>query len=253
MKRLSESELVLVEDLIWKNVSLAQISKVTGRQKSTLYHHYKRIRGKRFHEPEFEVNCPEVEGEIAGVFAGDGSQYYNRCNWHYEVNVHFGRLDYAYYVKELFEGYFHKEFRLGKQSPTVYRLRTQSRKIFAYFHTYLDYDPAVKHSTVKLKDMKLSRGFKIGFLRGLVDTDGTVCRCKDKRIRIAFFTTSKALAQQTKLLLEEFGFEAFVSVREKDGLKDCFSTYLFNGSVKPFLRLIMPFRERKLRALSVEA
>lgn len=36
----------------------------------------------------------EKEGEIAGIFAGDGSQYFEPKAYYYEVNVHFGGHNY---------------------------------------------------------------------------------------------------------------------------------------------------------------
>lgn len=255
MQRLSEGELFLVKTMIESGESLAQISQITGRRKSTLYFHYKKILGKKFQEPKFETNFSEIEGEIAGIFAGDGSQHYQKSNWQYQVNVHFGNLEYAEYVKQLFDKYFNKNFRLTKESKGRYRLRSESKKIFNHFKNYLDYVPQVKHSTVRLKHLDFPTGFKIGFLRGLVDTDGTICKCKDNRIRVAFTTTSETLANQTKSLLEGFGFKAFITTPKtrRLNLKDCHSTYLFNGSVKPFIRLVGPYKARKFGALSVEA
>ncbi|MBI4210700.1 MAG: hypothetical protein HY544_04315 [Candidatus Diapherotrites archaeon] len=248
MSRLTFEEKGLVEKLILQGVSLNKISKITGRNKSTLYWYYAKLKGgKKFEEPQFETNYSELEGEIVGIFAGDGSQHHAKDRGSYAVNVHFGKLEYVKYVKGLFESYFNKKFRLKKESMGRFRLTTYSKKIFWHFMSYLDYVPQIKHCTVKLKRADFPREFKIGFLRGLVDTDGTICRCKDKRIRIAFYTTSESLANQTKSLLAEFGFHSFTSVNHRANLKDCHSTYLLSRSVGSFIELIRPYKARKFQ------
>ena len=106
----------------------------------------------------------------------DGSQYHDRNQWAYEVNVHFGghNLAYAQYARNLFETFFNKKFRLAREKSGVFRLRIRSKKIFSYFSTYIDYLPQRKHVTVHLKTLEIPSAFKIGFLRGLFDTDGCV-------------------------------------------------------------------------------
>ena len=138
---------------ISKGVSINIISKSLNLGKSTIYHYYKKIKGKKYKEPEFKVSFSEKEGEITGIFAGDGSQYFEPKRYHYEVNIHFGakNLEYLFYVKELYEKFFNKKFRIEKSNPTTLRLRTYSKKSYYYFTNYLDYDPRIKHSTVRLK------------------------------------------------------------------------------------------------------
>ena len=149
-----------------EGVSLNSLSKQFGLYKSTLYYYYKKLNGKKFKEPQFTPSSSEVEGEIVGIFAGDGSQFYESKKCHYEVNVHFGghNYNYALEVKKLFEGFFNKEFRLSPETLGRYRLRTLSKKIYHYFHHYMEFQSQVKHSTVHLKNLNFPLHFKIGFL-----------------------------------------------------------------------------------------
>lgn len=251
--RLSVEEKSFICDLIENGISLAKISSATGRGKSTLYHYYKKIKGKKFHEPEFETNYSELEGEVVGIFAGDGSQYHDKKRGHYEVNVHFGKTEYSFYVKELFEKYFNKKFRLRNEGENKQRLRTESKKIFNHFKNYIDYVPQTKHSTVKLRDIDFPKEFKIGFIRGFLDTDGCISLTKDRRTRIVFTTTSKDLAEQIKQILLEFGLQANTRLlkRKEKNLKDCYHTYLFNGSVESFIDIFKPYKA-KVKGLLVQ-
>ncbi len=175
MPRLSSETKREVIKQLKEGVSLNKISNQFGIYKSTLYYYYKKLNGKKFKEPQFTPTSSEIEGEIVGIFAGDGSQFYEPKNCGYEVNVHFGnhRSDYAKYVEQLFESYFNHNFWLLFDKNSI-RLRTKSKKIFHYFKNYLTYDAPMKHFTVKLNTLNLPNDFKIGFLRGLVDTDGSV-------------------------------------------------------------------------------
>ena len=56
--------------------SLNKIARATGLKKTTIYYYSRKLNGRTYFEPEFELAYSEVEGEIAGIFAGDGSQYY---------------------------------------------------------------------------------------------------------------------------------------------------------------------------------
>lgn len=245
MKRFSGEEKEFVKRLILQNVSLNKISKLVNRKKSTLYHYYKQIKGKKFQEPEFDINFSELEGEIVGIFTGDGSQFYSKNGWHYEVNIHFGNINYCLYVKQLFEKYFKKRFRVEDVGLGRLRLKTESKKIFHHFKNYIDYVPQIKHCTVKLKQLDFPIEFKTGFLRGLIDTDGTVFKTKYGTRRVAFYTTSKNLAEQTRQILAEFGFQANTSISRRLSLKDCYNTYLLSKSVEPFIDLIKPFKALK--------
>ncbi|MBI4144751.1 hypothetical protein HY493_00930 [Candidatus Woesearchaeota archaeon] len=227
--------------------SINAIARSLHLGKSTIYYHYKKIRGRKNKPPQFNPQASEAEGEICGIFAGDGSQYFEPKKFHYEVNVHFGghREPYARYVKSLFESFFHKEFRLRREKSGAPRLRTQSKTIFCYFKHYLEYIPQHKHDTVQLKERTASPEFKKGFLRGLFDTDG--CLWKDvtnRRLRAFYYTTSEILSRQTIQMLAEFGVSATKHVRFKPGCKPIFVLQFATRSIDTFLKHVKPFKAR---------
>ena len=192
----------------------------------------------------------EIEGEIVGIFAGDGSQHFEPKAYHYEVNVHFGKqnIEYALYVKNLFETFFNKKFRLEKQTLNCLRLRTYSKEIYHFFENYLEYIPQVKHSTVKLKSNTFSTEFKIGFLRGMLDTDGCIRHLpNEKRTRIFFCTTSEELSAQIKNILNEFKINngRYVSVRKYRNEKPVYYVNVWKDSADKFINLIKPLKAAK--------
>lgn len=199
------------------------------------------------HRINIKPKFSETEGEIAGIFAGDGSQYFEPKAGHYEVNVHFGGQNYWYalYVKDLFEKFFNKKFRLQKESLNRFRLRTYSKEIFHFFKNYLDYIPQIKHSTVKLKTIDFPMEFKIGFLRGMLDTDGCIRHIhNENRTRIFFCTTSGELSTQIRNLLYEFGINngRYVSIRKYRNEKPVYYVNIWKDSADKFINLIKPLK-----------
>jgi len=107
--------------LIENDISINQISKKLNLGKSTIYYYYKKIKGRKYKIPEFTPGFTEKEGEIVGIFAGDGSQYFHSKSYHYEVNIHFGKKSYNYllYVKKLFDNYFNKQVYIHKEKGVL--------------------------------------------------------------------------------------------------------------------------------------
>lgn len=255
MARLNKDVKEEIITRIKQGISLNKISKSLGIRKSTLYYYYKKIKGKRYQPPKFKINYTEKEGEIVGIFAGDGSQCYTKSNGNYRTVVHFGDCpEYANYVKRLYENYFHKKWALYKYIPKnnhiQYRLRVSDKILFNYFSNYIDYNKHHKHDTVALISTQLPIGFKIGMLRGLLDTDGTICRCKDGkskfRIRIQYCTTSNKLAKQIQQLLKEINIDSYITKSNRKGLKDLFGIWLYKKDVARFIKEIQPFKANRL-------
>lgn len=250
MARLKESvKKKLISD-IKSGDSINSISKSLNLAKSTIYYHYKKIRGKKYIDPVFDIGYTEREGEIVGIFAGDGSQYFEPKGFSYNTNVHFGKknIDYARYVKTLFESYFNKKFRLYEGDRSLI-LTTQSKKIFNYFKNYLNYNSKSKHDSVELTSLNLPNKFLLGFLRGLIDTDGSVLSStKHKTIRVNFYTTSKNLSNQIKSLFDNLSFEYgfYIDKRPSKNYKDLYMLRLRVNSAIKFLKIVKPFKARKM-------
>ncbi len=227
--------------------SINHIVKALGIGKSTIYHHYRKLNGKKYIAPQFIPQASETEGEICGIFAGDGSQYFEPKNYGYEVNVHFGghKRAYADYVDELYRLFFNKKFILSEQKSGTLRLKTKSKPIFHYFKNYLEYISSHKHDTVRLKERPLTEAFKKGFLRGLIDTDGSVLRDKHGRRRVQYHTTSETLATQIHHMLTAFNVESTIQhYRHALGFKLLYRVNIRSRSIDTFLKTIKPFKGR---------
>ena len=235
---------------IKNGISINKISRKLNLANSTIYYHYKKIKGKKSKDSNFIINFSENEGEIVGIFTGDGSQHGDIPHGNYKTNIHFGNnLAYVNYVKNLYDNYFNKTWSLYKEFPKgydiKYKLNAVNKKIFNYFPNYIIYKRETKHNTVKLKTLNLPKHFKIGFLRGLVDTDGTVCKY-DNRIRVIYYTTSKILAKQIKLLLKDIEVKSEVYMTKKQGYKDLYMVQLSQKDVIKFLNKVRPYKQRRL-------
>ena len=123
------------------------------------------------------------------------------------------------------------------------------KKIFFHFKNYLNYDSKVKHSTVCLKNLDFSEKFLIGFLRGFLDTDGTIALCSDRPMRIVYTTTSKKLSKQLNKILVKFDIKCGGYTQKRSGLKDLYHVYILAGSNKTFLKLVKPFKRNVLGPL----
>ncbi len=251
MKRLTKKEIGIISERIKAGVSLNKLASSFNLAKSTLYHYYKKIKGKRYKSPQYSINFSEAEGEIVGIFAGDGSQYYYKPSGNYQTNIHFGNnLQYVNYVKILYESYFNKEWykfrEVSKDKSVKYRLRAVNKNTYDYFSNYLIYNKSHKHDTVKLKKINFSNAFKIGFLRGLVDTDGTVCNYNN-RVRISYYSTSKSLIKQIYKFLQELNIQSNIyKIKSKLDYKDIYHCQIFQNDTNKFIKKIRPFKALKL-------
>jgi hypothetical protein len=254
MPKMPVSKKEKLKELIMKGQSINKISEELSIAKSTIYYTYKKLKGKKFILPFFKLEKNEIEGEIVGIFAGDGSQYFHKRTGHYEVNVHFGvkSKEYALYVQQLYESFFNHSFRLREEkNGRILRLKIESKIVYGYFKNYLDYEPRIKHCTVKLNSLNYPLAFKIGFIRGLIDTDGSVLYKKDRRYpRVSFSTTSKNLASQVCLLLKELdvGYGYVVLDKSLRNEKNIELIYILAKDTDKFLNIVKPFKLKNLRA-----
>lgn len=211
----------------------------------------KKIKGRKYPLLDFHPTFSEDEGEIVGIFAGDGSQYFEPNSYSYRVNIHFGvkNLGYAQYVEKLFENYFGKNFILSKPYNGTIRVYTKSKDVFNYFHHYLDFVPQLKHSTVKLRTLDLPPHFKIGLLRGLFDTDGSVrYNNHDKGVKIMLNMTSQQMITQVKAMLDEFDLKCgqYVYPSSLKRGKLIHSVQVWKRDSNKFLNLVNPYKRRLL-------
>ena len=149
------------------------------------------------------------------------------------------------YVKPLYDNYFGKTFSVKKQHEQTFRIYTKSKDIYYFFFHYLDFNPKIKHATVKLKTLSISDQFPLGFLKGFLDADGTIARSK-KGLKIAYYTTSQELAIQLQQIMTRFGIRSGITSNQKNSkCKICYSVYVLKENLGKFINLVEPFKWNK--------
>lgn len=239
-----------IREAFSKGVSRKQVMRDLHLSKNTVIK-YAGTRRPPLPPPRIDLAPTEICGEVVGIFAGDGSQFYEPKAGHYETNVHFGELHegYAQYVKRLYDSFFCKNFRLRKEMPKGLRLRTHSKAIFDFFGNFISYVPSHKHDTVKIREENVTDEFKIGFLRGMIDTDGTIWYSLNKqRVRIVYYTTSKELALQISTYVSELNIEhrIYPYQHKNPKFKLIYRISLWQSGAYRFINKVKPFKAKSL-------
>ncbi len=212
MIRLTNEEKDKIINLMISGKSLNFISKLTNRRKSTLYYHYKKIMGKKFRDVEIDYKDDIFIGELIGLFVGDGFYFHDKIAGKHVISLYFNYAE-KEYVDEIV-GIFNN--KLNKK-PTVNRVKNVlyvnyfSKKLSQFILSYVGWGVSrnkaganKKSRTVFLKDRYYTKNFKIGFLRGFVDSDGYISRKK-----IDFASSSGVIIGQSKGFLNDLGFSNF--------------------------------------------
>ena len=143
-------------NLIHQGVSIPKISKQLDAAKSTIYYHYKKIKGRKF--PLVIIpNNDQVIGEFLGAFSGDGSFFFDKKTWHYTTSIHLHAIDdekYGRYLKSLIEKNFNKKVRIYFKPKKELVLVFYSKDIFKLIAEYLTIDG---NKTLKRKCWLLSK------------------------------------------------------------------------------------------------
>lgn len=82
------------------------------------------------------------------------------------------------------------------------KLKMYSKSIYSYFHNQLCFEDKFKALTIYLSSLNHSQSFLKGFLKGLVDTDGSV-EFRKEYPRIKFNTSSRKLMMQLRYILKD--------------------------------------------------
>lgn len=209
MRRLLETQLELIRTLASRGLSLNQIANCTGVKKSTVGYHLRRNSpiDKRIvtREPS-----PEEVGELVGAFAGDGN-YHLDSGYRHATSffISDGEPDYAsWLISEL-------KVRMGL-SPWIFKkpgcvmIRVISKDFALLIRRYLSWERP-KSSTVSLAGQvqDYSDAFLVGFMRGLLDTDGYT---NLKVRRVVFTSVSPILVKQCNAILHRWDLRSVVRV-----------------------------------------
>jgi len=175
MKRFSKDEINEIQKLVGEDASLRDISSHLGRCKSAVQYHVAKLRGKRAREKDFLFeNLTDKElGWFIGCYAGDGSRYFRREAYSYEVKIALNEKEDS--IAEFAEVILSKcgvKTRRSLEGTRLY-VRCQSKKLYEFVERYLLWEGTKKSNSVRLANLSsYPSNFLFGFLCGLIDADG---------------------------------------------------------------------------------
>lgn len=198
----TEREKAKIREMAAEGKSVNSITEKTDIPKSTVYYHFRKEVGQKQKRNRLEIpENTEVQGEICGVFAGDGS-YYRDTNHKYRIKFTLNIEDsYWKMLAKFLETQLEKSPRINHQKDySRTNLRYESKRLLQFLQSHLEWEKKDKTGTICLEDGKRSQEFKIGFLRGLLDTDGYQ---DTTRRRYCFSTASNPLAENIATFLDD--------------------------------------------------
>lgn len=246
MLKLNESELNSVKELIGDGRSLKQIARILGRSKTTIYYHFRKLKGKTMKPMILNLQNDELIGEFIGLFAGDG--YADRTKqFQHRVYLCFGLKEKLFVddlIKNVLIPLFGKKPNISQWGSCIY-IRYFSKEIYEMINEYLDWNKDSKRKySVHLRHTSHSLGFVIGFLRGSLDSDG--CLSPNKTV---FSSVSKQLINNICEFLSRMNIAHTLHVcrTNRGGRRDFYHAYILRKDREKLLTLINP-RNKKTYA-----
>ena len=131
------------------------------------------------------------KGFIVGA-CEDGTFYYSQKKNAHILEIEQNNLEWLQFVKNAFFVVYNKECRIDKKKSGYYRLSCYSKEI---------YNELAKIRNNFSGILQKSKDYKIGFLQGAFDAEGSV---HNKRFSIRIYSKKKELILIVRRLLEEF-------------------------------------------------
>jgi len=246
-KTLSCVELEEIESLISKGVSLNDMAKILDRSKTTIYYHFRKIRGKTISPVEVRLKDDVLLGEFIGLFAGDGS-YYKMPNYKYTIRLHFNKTEDNYVrllIDQVLVHLFGKPPMIFQQENRI-NLCYYSKNIYSLILDFLKWNSnEPKTYSVGLRTFNHSRNFYIGFVRGSVDSDGHI---SPKSISFATVSPELKCSIEFALTSLEFDFRTHLYKEKRMNRRDIYHISLFSKDFERFHDVVGP---RNLQGLKM--
>lgn len=189
----------LVEKGVESGKSLNKIVAETGLPKTTIYYYFRKIKGPTVKAVKVNFNNESDLGEFLGVFAGDGNFYLDTYRYRISFCLNINEKIYLHSLADFLTKAFSKKpmIFIDSKYNRVY-IRYYSKTIYNFLKKFLAWDD-YKTATIRLKGKirDYNTNFLVGFLRGLIDTDGSI-----SKNRISYGTVSKKLAKQVEEILK---------------------------------------------------
>jgi hypothetical protein len=225
MKRFSYSELRTISELVEKGASLGAISSQMGWNKSSVQYQVAKLKGKKKREGELHIeNLSDLElGWLIGCYAGDGSRYFRKKTYSYEVKFALNKKEYSIveFVEVLLSKCGVNSWRcLDKRRVYV---KCLSKKLFGFVEKYLQWEGTKKSTSVRLTDLSSrSNNFLFGFLCGIIDADGGTKRLYISTSSEKMTVNLKEICRKLGIAVKVYRYTVFhVYLRKADFGKAC--------------------------------
>ncbi|MBU90250.1 hypothetical protein CMO94_01805 [Candidatus Woesearchaeota archaeon] len=246
MVMLNKKEIEKIIEFTKEGVSLNKIAKILRKSKTTVYYHFRKIKGKTYYPINLNLKDEELIGEFIGLFAGDGCQYKTK-SYVYRTYLFFNTAEriYVMELKKVLYKLFNKQLS-QINVKNVIALVYYSKNVYDFVRSYLKWDIHKRKShSVRLKNCSDSKKFKIGFLRGCIDSDGYL---SDKKINFA--TTSRKLAENIKNFLSDLNvnYHYHVYKEKRSNRVDIHHININMKERERFMKIISPREIKNLNA-----
>lgn len=177
MKRLTKNQKIKISKFIKQGKSLNCISKNFGVGKTTIYYYMRKINGKKIKPIIIDKSDEQKIGEFIGLFAGDGSYFFEKYTHIHRIRIHLNKkeVDIIRHYSKVIEKLFGKSPNLVDEKYCV-ALELRSKEVINFIRTYLEWCDKKTYTVRLVKTYTPSKDFLMGFLRGLIDSDGYVRR-----------------------------------------------------------------------------
>ena len=242
----SKKQISKIKELAAQGQSVNTIKEELNIPKSTVYYHFKKEVGQKQKENALIIpKDEETIGELCGIFAGDGN-FHKKKEGQYRIRI-FLNLNDDYW--EDLADFLEKEL---EKRPNIYHYEDKSRatldysskELYELFKNRLDWGEN-KTRTVKLANIdSLTEEFKVGFVRGLIDTDG---HKETKFRRYIYGTVSKELRNNFSKILDELDIDhtKYCEESKKDEWPNMHKVRISGNSAEKFSNKIRPRHPKK--------
>jgi len=211
--RLSSQEIRDVQKLAKRGLSLKRISAQLYVPKTTVYYHAKEY-CKKMTYMNLNVLSEEERGYLVGMFVGDGNLIVNRKQGRYLTKF---ALD-AERDQDI-DDYLSSVFKKAGKTITKYMERSSltfkvySKQFVEFLLRYVMYikqRDSRRRVKMLINPEKWTTAFKLGFISGLIDSDGHVYfnRRKTKHFGMLIKTANNVFRDQLTEMLTTLGIKA---------------------------------------------
>ncbi|MBN1244023.1 hypothetical protein JXA31_00340 [Candidatus Bathyarchaeota archaeon] len=204
---------------------MSEISVQMGRNKSSVQYQVSKLKGKKRRGGELHIEkLSDLElGWLIGCYAGDGSRYFRKKIYSYEVKFALNEKEYSIveFVETLLSKCGVNSWRcLDKRRVYV---KCLSKKLFFFVEKRLKWKGTKKSKSVRLADLpSYSNSFLFGFLCGIIDADGGTKRLYISTASEKMTANLKEICTKLGIAVKVYRYDVFhVYLRKADFRKVC--------------------------------